>query len=82
MSKPLTMPIHREAGRSWVTVYDNKMLSMPEIIEGTAKGWCRKNPKKGWMLEVKKHKPQHTKGHKTRYYYVHDPKKRPLICSF
>ena len=80
MSKPLTMPMFRGTHKAWVFIQDNKMLTVPEFIEGTAKGWISKHPSGQWLLEIKLHKPKHTKGRKPRYYYVHNPKKRPLVC--
>jgi hypothetical protein len=81
MSKPQRRILYFHGNRLFAVLAGDETLSLPEIIEGQAKGWLRRHPLKNWMLEIRQHKPQHTKGRKARYYYIGRPEKRPLVTS-
>ena len=79
MSKPTRRLLYYQNSTLFAVLHCGETLPLPEIIEGQAKGWIKKHPTGDWMVRIKRHKPQHTKGRPARYYYVHDPKKRPLV---
>ena len=81
MSKPTRRLLYYQNSTLFAVLHSGETLPLPEIIEGQAKGWIKKYGSNYITAEIKQHKPQHTKGRKPRYYYVHDPKKRPLIAA-
>jgi|HubBroStandDraft_4_1064222.scaffolds.fasta_scaffold21077_3 hypothetical protein len=78
MSKPGHAAMIYRDYRLWARF---KGLSLPQVIEWQAKGFLRQEPDGVYLLEVKKHKPQHTKGKTYRFYVLADPKRRPLLTT-
>lgn len=82
MSKPYATRLQYQGHKLWARFNG---LSLPQVIEWHAKGWIRQDHdpinhnRAVYFVEVRQHKPHHTKGRKPRYYLVCDPKHRPLL---
>lgn len=77
MSKTEPTKLTYQDHKLWAKV---RGLNLPQAIEWHAKGWIRQD-KDAYLMEVRQHKPHHTKGRKPRFYLVLAPQRRPLITT-
>ena len=81
MSKAIPKAIMHDGLDHFCVAVEPRQLTLPEYIEGKAKGWIKQNKSGVWLAQIKQHKPHHTKGRKPRFYLVLAPQRRPLITT-
>ena len=76
---PAEVPvIYNHTGKFWIKTQLSD-LTLPQYIEGTAKGTLLQRLKGEWFREVKEF--THPNARRGQYYYADDPEKRVAISA-